>query len=158
MIKLNVIKRCPASIHIGLDSFHCLSLVIINKWHRIKILLFCFLFYRKSGQRAIEELQRTLVEVETRYKSEISRLKKKYETDIRELEAALDNANRANAEYLKQIKSLQARNKVRLLHYVRNFFFNWQRHTFVHWSTSKNIAIWDEQNNVFISIAKFIQL
>ncbi|KAH3838862.1 paramyosin-like isoform X1 [Dreissena polymorpha] len=66
---------------------------------------------RKSGQRAIEELQRTLIEVETRYKSEISRLKKKYETDIRELEAALDNANRANAEYLKQIKSLQARNK-----------------------------------------------
>lgn len=52
------------------------------------------------------------MEVETRYKSEISRLKKKYETDIRELEAALDNANRANAEYLKQIKSLQARNKV----------------------------------------------
>lgn len=72
-----------------------------------------FVCYRKSGQRAIEELQRTLVEVETRYKAEISRIKKKYETDIRELEAALDNANRANAEYLKQIKALQARNKVR---------------------------------------------
>lgn len=67
---------------------------------------------RRSSARVIEELQRTLVEVETRYKSEISRLKKKYETDIRELEGALDNANRANAEYLKQIKSLQARVKV----------------------------------------------
>lgn len=80
--------------------------VIKNQWfHSLPT-------YRKSGQRAIEELQRTLVEVETRYKSEISRLKKKYETDIRELEAALDNANRANAEYLKQIKALQAKNKV----------------------------------------------
>merc|ERR1719228_2400536 len=66
---------------------------------------------RRSSQRVIEELQRTLVEVETRMKTEISRLKKKYENQIRELEAALDNANRANAEYLKQIKSLQVRVK-----------------------------------------------
>lgn len=70
-------------------------------------------FSRKSSARAIEELQRTLVEVETRYKTEINRIKKKYETDIRELEGALDNANRANAEYLKQIKSLQHRVKVK---------------------------------------------
>jgi hypothetical protein len=68
--------------------------------------------YRKSSARAIDELQRTLVEVETRYKSEIIRIKKKYETDIRELEGALDNANRANAEYLKQIKSLHLRVKI----------------------------------------------
>jgi len=66
---------------------------------------------RRSSQRVIEELQRTLVEVETRMKTEISRLKKKYELQIRELEAALDNANRANAEYVKQIKSLQIRVK-----------------------------------------------
>ena len=74
-------------------------------------------FYRKSSARAIEELQRTLVEVETRYKSEISRIKKKYENDIRELELALDNANRINAEYSKQIKVLQLRVKVSLLCY-----------------------------------------
>ena len=74
----------------------------------MSILYYC----RKSSARVIEELQRTLVEVETRYKTEISRLKKKYESDIRELEAALDNANRANAEYLKQIKTLQLRLKV----------------------------------------------
>lgn len=79
--------------------------------------------FRKSSARAIDELQRTLVEVETRYKTEITRIKKKYETDIRELEGALDNANRANAEYLKQIKSLQNRNRVRLSHFRfnRNF-------------------------------------
>lgn len=53
-----------------------------------------------------------MIEVETRYKSEINRIKKKYESDIRELEGALDNANRANAEYLKQIKILQLRVKV----------------------------------------------
>ena len=69
--------------------------------------------HRRSSQRVIEELQRTLVEVETRMKSEISRMKKKYESELRELEGALDNANRANAEYLKQIKSLQSRVKVR---------------------------------------------
>jgi myosin heavy chain 6/7 len=82
--------------------------------------LFCV--HRKSSARVIEELQRTLVEVETRYKQEISRMKKKYETDIRELEGALDNANRANAEYLKQIKSLQIRVKVRhaVLKYQRS--------------------------------------
>ncbi len=67
---------------------------------------------RRSSARAIEELQRTLIEVETRYKTEITRIKKKYETDIRELEGALDNANKANAEYLKQIRSLQQRVKV----------------------------------------------
>lgn len=66
----------------------------------------------------IEELQRTLVEVETRLKSEMQRMKKKLENDIRELEGALDNANRANAEYLKQIKSLQARVKVGFCFYV----------------------------------------
>lgn len=66
---------------------------------------------RRSSARAIEELQRTLVEVETRYKTEITRIKKKFEVEIRELSDALDNANRASAEYLKQVKSLQARVK-----------------------------------------------
>lgn len=79
---------------------------------KTETLFFLLSISRKSSARAIDELQRTLVEVETRYKTEITRIKKKYETDIRELEGALDNANRANAEYLKQIKSLQNRNRV----------------------------------------------
>lgn len=41
------------------------------------------LFCRKSSQRALDELQRTIVEIESKYKAEISRIKKKYETEIR---------------------------------------------------------------------------
>lgn len=37
----------------------------------------------KSSQRALDELQRTIVDIESKYKAEISRLKKKYETEIR---------------------------------------------------------------------------
>ena len=82
--------------------------------------------FRKSSARAIEELQRTLIEIETRYKTEISRLKKKYETDIRELESALDTANRQNAEHVKVIKSLHIKIKVRI-------FFNPVKGVCVYW-------------------------
>ena len=37
----------------------------------------------KSSQRAMDELQRTIIEIETKYKAELSRLKKKYETELR---------------------------------------------------------------------------
>ena len=37
----------------------------------------------KSSQRAMDELQRTIIEIETRYKGELSRLKKKYESELR---------------------------------------------------------------------------
>merc|ERR1712121_587677 len=66
---------------------------------------------RKSGQRAIEELQRTIVEIETKLKAEISRLKKKYGIEIRELELQLDAANKANDELGRANKSLNARVK-----------------------------------------------
>lgn len=66
---------------------------------------------RKSGARGVEELQRTIVEIETKYKAEISRYKKKYETDIRELEIQNENLNRANGELAKANKSLAARVK-----------------------------------------------
>ena len=66
----------------------------------------------KSSQRALEELQRTIAELEAKYKSEISRLKKKYETDIREFEIQIDVLNRNNAELAKANKSLSNRVKV----------------------------------------------
>lgn len=66
----------------------------------------------KSSQRALEELQRTITELEAKYKSEISRLKKKYETDIREFEIQIDVLNRNNAELAKANKSLSNRVKV----------------------------------------------
>ena len=70
-------------------------------------------FSSKSSQRALEELQRTMNDLEAKYKSELSRLKKKYETEIREHEIQIDTLNRNNAELNKANKSLAARLKVR---------------------------------------------
>jgi cytidylate kinase len=73
---------------------------------------------RKSGARGVEELQRTIIEIETKFKSEITRYKKKYETDLRELELQNENLNRANAELAKANKSLANRVKVSLYFYA----------------------------------------
>lgn len=61
---------------------------------------------RKNHQRAMDSLQASL-EAEARAKTEAMRLKKKLETDINELEIALDHANKANAEAHKSIKRYQ---------------------------------------------------
>merc|ERR1712088_942721 len=47
------------------------------------------------------------LEAESRSKTEALRIKKKLESDINELEIALDHANRANAEANKSIKRFQ---------------------------------------------------
>merc|ERR1712223_2295142 len=47
------------------------------------------------------------LEAETRAKAEALRIKKKLESDINELEVALDHANKANAEANKAIKRYQ---------------------------------------------------
>merc|ERR1711972_432992 len=62
---------------------------------------------RKNHQRAMDSLQASL-EAESRAKAEALRIKKKLESDINELEIALDHANKANAEAHKSIKSSQA--------------------------------------------------
>ena len=68
----------------------------------------------------MDELQRTIVDVETKYKAEIGRLKKKYESDVREYEIQVETLNRNNAELSKANKSLAARVKVlsSVLYYV----------------------------------------
>merc|ERR1712080_507032 len=55
---------------------------------------------RKNHARALESMQGSL-EAETKAKREALRMKKKLEADINELEVSLD---RANAEAMKQIK------------------------------------------------------
>ena len=50
---------------------------------------------KKNQQRLIESLQASL-EAEARSKAEVMRTKKKLETDIQELENALDHASRVN--------------------------------------------------------------
>merc|ERR1712223_656413 len=61
---------------------------------------------RKNHQRATESLGASL-EGEQRAKGEALRIKKKLESDINELEIALDHANKANAEGQKAIERYQ---------------------------------------------------
>merc|ERR1712051_889648 len=61
---------------------------------------------RKNPQRAMESLGASL-EAEQRSKGEALRIKKKLESDINELEIALDHANKANSEGQKAIKRYQ---------------------------------------------------
>merc|ERR1712203_247965 len=61
---------------------------------------------RKNHQRAMDSLQASL-EAEARSKTEALRIKKKLESDINELEIALDHANKANSEAHKSIKRYQ---------------------------------------------------
>ena len=62
--------------------------------------------HRKNHQRAMESLGASL-EAEQRAKGEALRIKKKLESDINELEIALDHANKANSEGQKAIKRYQ---------------------------------------------------
>merc|ERR1712038_1570203 len=61
---------------------------------------------RKNHQRAMDSMQASL-EAESRAKGEALRIKKKLESDINELEIALDHSNKANAEAHKSIKRYQ---------------------------------------------------
>merc|ERR1712141_544114 len=61
---------------------------------------------RKNHQRAMDSLQASL-EAESRAQAEALRIKKKLESDINELEIALDHANKANSEAHKGIKRYQ---------------------------------------------------
>jgi len=61
---------------------------------------------RKCHQRAIDSMQASL-EAEAKGKAEALRMKKKLETDINELEIALDHSNQSNIELQKNIKKMQ---------------------------------------------------
>merc|ERR1712136_518692 len=61
---------------------------------------------RKNHQRAMDSLGASL-EAEQRAKADALRVKKKLESDINELEIALDHANKANIEGQKAIKRYQ---------------------------------------------------
>ncbi len=55
-------------------------------------------------QFELDRLAAALADAEARMKAEISRLKKKYQAEIAELEMTVDNLNRANIEAQKAIK------------------------------------------------------
>lgn len=71
-------------------------------------------------------LTAALADAEARMKAEISRLKKKYQAEIAELEMTVDNLNRANIEAQKtikkqseQLKVLQASLEVLYVHFIK---------------------------------------
>lgn len=68
---------------------------------------------RKNSARAMDELQRTITEIEMKYKAELGRLKKKFEVEIREYEINIETLNRTNMELGKNNKGLA--NKVKEL-------------------------------------------
>jgi len=72
----------------------------------------CVRWDSKGGQRAIDELQRTISEVEAKYKAELVRQRKKFESDIREYEIQIETLNRSNAELGKSGKLASSRIKV----------------------------------------------
>ena len=59
---------------------------------------------RKQYQIEIEQLNMRLAEAEAKLKTEVARLKKKYQAQITELELSLDAANKANIDLQKTIK------------------------------------------------------
>lgn len=67
---------------------------------------------RKNMQFEIDRLTAALADAEARMKSEISRLKKKYQAEIAELEMTVDNLNRANIEAQKTIKKQSEQLKI----------------------------------------------
>ena len=64
------------------------------------------------------------LEAEQRAKAEALRIKKKLESDINELEIALDHANKANAEGQKAIKRYQGqlRDTIQVSLWIKIFF------------------------------------
>ena len=61
---------------------------------------------RRNHARALESMQASL-EAESRAKNEAFKQKKKLESDINELEVALDHANHSNADLQKNLKRVQ---------------------------------------------------
>lgn len=71
-----------------------------------------YCLFSKSSARAIEELQRTIIEIESKYKSELSRLKKKHESELREYILQIETLTRTNGDLANANKSLSLRVKV----------------------------------------------
>lgn len=83
-----------------------------------KILFLFFLFYNtmvcsKQMTIEIEQMSARLVEAETKLKTEVTRIKKKLQVTITELEMSLDVANKNNIELQKTVKKYSIQITVR---------------------------------------------
>ena len=71
----------------------------------LKILRFIWFFsFSKRHIIEVEQLNARVVEAETKLRTEITRIKKKYQTTITELEMTIDVANKNNISLQQQCK------------------------------------------------------
>ena len=68
----------------------------------------------------IDQLNSRLVEAETKLKTEVQRIRKKFQITITELELTLDVANKNNIELQKSIKKYSLQLTVRTLELLLN--------------------------------------
>lgn len=74
---------------------------------KIEVPIVCdyvYFFNSKQTSIEIEQLNARVVEAETKLKSEVTRIKKKLQIQITELELSLDVANKTNIDLQKTIK------------------------------------------------------
>ena len=88
------------------ENTRYVNIYLILVGMHIFLIIFLFMHCSKNHQRAMDSMQASL-EAEARAKTEALRIKKKLESDINELEIALDHANKANSEAHKSIKRYQ---------------------------------------------------
>lgn len=76
--------------------------------------------FSKQTSIEIEQLNARVVEAETKLKTEVTRIKKKLQIQITELEMSLDVANKNNIELQKTIKKQSLHLTVNYMTRVRN--------------------------------------
>ncbi|KAI1720615.1 myosin head (motor domain) domain-containing protein [Ditylenchus destructor] len=108
---------------------------------------------RKNHQRAMESMQATL-EAESKGKAEALRIKKKLESDINELEIALDHANKAYTDAQKTIKKhqdqirelqMQVEDEQRQRDELREQYFNSEKRNAILQSEKEELLVQAEQ-------------
>lgn len=87
------------------------NLKIFGKNNRFIVILFVnlsfFFLFRVNHRRQLEQLQSSLEELEVRSKTEISRLKSKYQTEIDEIRLRYDSLKKVKSEMENHLKKLQ---------------------------------------------------
>lgn len=102
-------------MHILCDIFYLFNAI------RYKLRV-SFFISSKQTSIEIEQLNARVVEAETKLKTEVTRIKKKLQIQITELELSLDVANKTNIDLQKTIKkqSLQVRESIASIVRCRN--------------------------------------
>ena len=81
--------------------------MLICQYINVSISLYYYIIYRRNHARALESMQASL-DAETKTKTDLSRQKKKLESDITELEVAMDHSNKTLSESQKAVKRANA--------------------------------------------------